>query len=138
MLRRVLSICLAVVIAGSCARPMGVEQFIAAGDATDGPYEFAVDLRDTSFVYDIAFYSRVDGPLLSAPVQLPIEVRWTSPSGKEYEEEVCMRAVGRNGSREDYRTDIEPYEYGIWTLSLSPSNPPDGLRGLGVICTMKN
>ena len=138
-MRRVV-IFLAICLLTACREPMSVERFVRG----EGPYTFFVDMGDTTAAYDFDFYTRVDAPLdsLRKMSALPLTVTWTSPSFHVFREEVYMPLEGRTTFfsrqvREPYRADVRPVEPGPWTLSVRVSNPPEGLRGLGLVVTRK-
>lgn len=118
----------------SCHVPPSEEKFVRIDQAQDSVFTFPVRMVDGTVAYDISFYTVIDGEGVSS---LPIEVRWISPSGKKYGETVSMSVGNRKGDRQLYRSDLEPYEYGEWTLSLKVQGEVPGFRGIGVICERK-
>lgn len=119
---------------------MSVEKFVRG----EGPYTFFVEMTDSTSVYDFDFYTRVDAPLdsLRKMSALPLTVMWTSPSFHVFREEVYMPLEGRSTFfsrqvRVPYRADVRPVEPGSWTLSVRVTDPPEGLRGLGLAVTRK-
>lgn len=118
----------------SCHVPPSEEMFIRVDQAVDSVYTFPVRMVDGTVAYDISFYTVIDGQGVTS---LPIEVRWTSPSGQEYAETVSMSVGNPKGDRQLYRSNLEPYEYGEWSLSLKVQGEVPGFRGIGVICERK-
>ena len=119
-----------------CREPMSVERFVGG----EGPYTFFVEMGDSTASYDFDFYTRVDAPLdsLVRMGALPLTVTWTSPSFHVFREDVYMPMEGRTSyfSREvmvPYRAGVRPEEWGQWTLTVRPVDPPEGLRGMGLI-----
>ena len=112
-------------LALSCAEPDSVEQFVLN---RDGTYSFSVDMSRTDCAYDLSFYSRVDS--WRKVSEFPIDVEWTSPSGRRYSERVYF--VRESHDVVPYRTGVIPEENGVWTLDAKAD--VKGLRGLGLIC----
>ena len=119
-----------------CREPMSVERFVSG----EGPYTFFVEMGDSTASYDFDFYTRVDAPLdsLVRMGALPLTVTWTSPSFHVFREDVYMPLEGRTSYftrevRVPYRAGVRPEEWGQWTLTVRPVNPPEGLRGMGLI-----
>lgn len=112
------------IVAAACSSPTGGEQFIR------GPrhsYEFKIEVEDTLSLYDLNFYTRLDGDFSKAQ---KLVVQWISPQDKYYREQVWMPLS---------RTVVQPYREGMhfpctgqWTLKIRPINPPRGLRGMGL------
>ena len=123
-----------------CREPMSVERFVAG----EGPYTFFVEMTDSAATYDFDFYTRVDAPRdsLRARAALPLSVTWTSPSFHVFREDVYLPLEGRSSFyslqvRAPYRADVRPGEYGQWVLSVRVDDPPEGLRGMGLVTTRK-
>ena len=126
------------ILVSSCREPFSVERFIPA----PGPYEFAVDMSDSSAVYDFSFYTRLDGysAALQEARELPLRVTWTSPSDSVFTENVYLPLEGRSSlfSRQvlqPYRRGVRPYQHGVWTLTVAIpySDSREWLRGLGLV-----
>lgn len=127
---RLLSLAVSAAVLLSCSRPESVERFIRAEKSDAGNYSFTVDVEDSLASYGFWFYSRVDGPSVTG---LRLDVNWTSPDGDTMAETVYMQDIGRNGSREPYRSwTVFPHP-GEWKLDVRPCDPPKGFRGLGLI-----
>ena len=129
-------IVLLLVLFSGCREPMSVERFVKG----EGPYTFFLELDDTAATYDFDFYTRVDAPLdsLRKLTAMPLLVTWTSPSFHVFREEVYMPLEGRTTffSREvraPYRADVQPEEYGPWTLTVRAEDLPEGFCGLGLV-----
>ena len=120
----------------ACREPMSVERFVKG----EGPYTFFVEMADTAAVYDFDLYTRVDAPLdsLRGRSALPLTVTWTSPSFHVFKEEVYMPLTGQSTFfsrqvRTTYRTGVRPEEPGQWTVMVRVTDPPEGLRGMGLV-----
>jgi len=134
-----ISVFLGLLLSG-CREPMSVERFVEG----EGPYTFFVDLSDTTATYDFDFYTRVDAPRdsLRNLRALPLTVSWSSPSFHVFREEVYMPMEGESTFysrqiRVPYRAGVRPEEPGPWTLTVLVADPPEGLRGLGLVVTRK-
>lgn len=115
-----------------CSRPTETEAFIKAADAAGGAYSFQLPLEDSLATYDISFYTRVDSPAgRRSGGSLELNVLWVSPSGERAGETVYMDT---SKLLEAYRTGVSPLEPGLWTLKVQVKDPPEGFRGLGVVC----
>jgi len=125
IIRLVLAAAALILLAPSCAEPDSTEQFVLN---KDGSYSFSVDMSRSDCAYDLSFYSRVDS--WHKVKEFPIEVVWTSPSGKRYQERVYF--VRESHDRMPYRTGVIPDENGVWTLDAKAD--VKGLRGLGLVC----
>ena len=118
-----------------CREPMSVERFVKG----EGPFTFFVDMSDSTAAYDFDFYTRVDAPadsLRNHPF-LPLAVTWTSPSFHVFREDVFMPLEGESTFfsrqiRAPYRSGVRPQEWGQWTVTVRVSDPPSGLRGMGL------
>ena len=63
-------------------RPASYEQFVRADQAQDGNYIFALDLSDSTAIYDLSLYTRVDPALMAAATpsaELALQVCWLAP-----------------------------------------------------------
>ena len=123
-----------------CKEPMSVEKFVEG----EGPYTFFVDMGDTTAAYDFDFYTRIDAPAdsLAKVTALPLQVTWTSPTFHVFREEVYMPLEGRITAfsrqvRVPYRADVRPEEPGPWTVMVRVTDPPKGLRGMGLVVERK-
>ena len=137
-----LSYLLVLLLAFACREPSSVEQFIAA----PGPYEFQVEMTDTTVSYDFSFYTRLDGypSELQAAHELPLRITWVSPSDTVFTENVFMPLKGQSTlfSRQvlqPYRTNVRPVQPGLWTLTVTVpySGGRELLRGLGLTVSQK-
>lgn len=125
-------------LAVACSNPKSVEQFVPAeGDAA--AYRFTLDLSDTTLVWDLGFYGRIDGTReqLEGLDVLPLDVRFTAPDGSQYGEHVQVPLHRDNplslSFDETYRRGMKPVQPGEWELTLSAPNAPEGLTGVGII-----
>ena len=119
-----------------CKEPMSVERFVKG----EGPYTFFVEMEDSTASYDFDFYTRVDAPLdsLRRMEALPLTVTWTSPSFHVFKEEVYLPMDGQTTFfsrqvRAPYRSGVRPEEWGQWVLAVRVADPPEGLRGMGLV-----
>ena len=126
---------LSVLLAG-CKEPMSTERFVKG----EGPFTFFVDMTDSTASYDFDFYTRVDAPVDSIRKMgaLPLTVTWTSPSFHVFKEEVFMPLEGQGSFfsrqvRAPYRAGVRPEEWGQWVVAVRVTNPPEGLRGMGLV-----
>ena len=69
-MRKAIFLLLAVLAVFSCREPRSTEQFVPG----EGPFVFSVDLSDTTAVYDVDLYSRLDA--VSYPSQVQMLARW--------------------------------------------------------------
>ena len=121
----------------SCREPTSVETYIRS---ETGPFAFSVDMADTTAVYDLTFYTRLDGPhrYLESDFETPLTIYWRSPSDSLYEETVYLPLEGEDEtfySRQlivPYREGVSPKESGIWGLTVTLPSEVPGLRGLGL------
>ncbi len=122
--------------------PLSVEQYITA----PGPYEYQIDMADSTASYDFSFYTRLDGypSQLEKAGELPLRITWTSPSGDLFTENVYLPLEGRSSlfSRQvyqPYRANIRPEEPGTWklTVAIPYSEGREVLQGLGLVVTTK-
>lgn len=146
MLRIILPVTLLLLAAG--CRPASYEQFIRADQAQDGEYVFALDLSDSTATYDLSLYTRVDPTLMAAAtpsVELALQVCWYSPAGEATAAQACLAVPAMSeivylpfgaeaGSVKLYRSGVKPAPVGEWHLAVTPIAPPEGLRGIGIIC----
>ena len=126
---------LSVLLTG-CKEPMSTERFVKG----EGPFTFFVDMTDSTASYDFDFYTRVDAPVDSIRKvgALPLTVTWTSPSFHVFKEEVFMPLEGQGSFfsrqvRAPYRAGVRPEEWGQWVVAVRVTNPPEGLRGMGLV-----
>ena len=126
---------LSVLLTG-CKEPMSTERFVKG----EGPFTFFVDMTDSTASYDFDFYTRVDAPVDSIRRMgaLPLTVTWTSPSFHVFKEEVFMPLEGQGSFfsrqvRAPYRAGVRPEEWGQWVVAVRVTNPPEGLRGMGLV-----
>ena len=126
----------------SCKAPASYEQFVRADQAVEGEYRFPLDLSDSTAVYDISLYTRVDpSPMASSrgDGQLGITVSWFSAGSEPVlRETVYLPRGGEKGSSALYRSGVKPSPTGEWLIVAEPVGAPEGLRGVGIICRKKN
>ena len=119
---------------------MSVERFVKG----EGPYTFFVEMTDSAASYDFDLYTRVDAPKdsLKKMTSLPLTVTWTSPSFHVFKEDVYMPTEGQGSFfsrqiRAPYRAGVRPTEWGQWVIAVRVNNPPEGLRGMGLVVERK-
>ena len=119
-------------LAVSCREPGSVESFIRG----EGPYVFTVDMTDSTAVYDLDLYTRIDAR--EYPAQLPLNISWKAPSGILFSETVYL-PVGRGTSffshdaYAPYRAGVVPSQWGEWTVTVTVPSAPEGLCGMGLV-----
>lgn len=123
-----------------CKEPMSVEKFVKG----ESPYTFFVDMSDSTASFDFGFYTRIDAPAdsIARVTALPLTVTWTSPTFRVFREEVYLPLTGKSTSFSrqvwaPYRIGVKPEEAGQWTLTVSVADPPEGLRGMGLVVERK-
>lgn len=121
-------------LAAGCSNPSVREDFILESNASKGVYPFRIDMSDSLSSYTVSFYTKAD---VSKPAHIPLEVKWKSPSGKVYAENVYMPVGKDKGDRFVYRSGIVPPEAGEWRLFLNPADSAGVLRGMGVILEIR-
>lgn len=134
---RLIPVIILLVTLQSCARQLSYESFVKTSDAGAGRYDFSLDLSDTTRVYDLYLFTRVDRSVsLGASDRRPqkLDIQWISPTGMVYDESVFMDMGDYRGVKQLYRRGIVPSENGQWTLRIRPENVPATFRGIGVIC----
>lgn len=138
MIRRALIAACTLLFAVGCTAPKSTEAFVRADATADGIYRFGLDLGDPEGIYDIDFYTRLDGH--TGVTATPLEVTWISPTLRRYTETVWLDLSGTARTyysrqvRVPYRRYISLREPGWWTLSVRLPDDP-GLTGMGLICT---
>lgn len=131
-------------VAAACSAPASYETFVPQADrGEDGRYSFTLMLDDSSSVYSISFYTRIDSPESSFMDlrDLPFEIELVSPAGASYSETVYMDIAGwsdsgyfTKGYDFPYRLGLVPSEYGRWEMSVKVDGEESvkGFRGLGL------
>lgn len=143
----------AIMLLVSC-RPASYEQFIRADQAQDGDYIFQLDLSDSTATYDLSLYTRVDPALMAAATpsaELALQVCWLAPQpsvGEAVPDSTALSCLAvpamseivylpygsAAGSVKLYRSGVKPAPAGEWHVAVTPIAPPEGLRGIGIIC----
>ena len=118
-------------VLSSCHVPSSEELFIRSDQMKDSMYVFPVKMDDGTKDYTVSFYTIMDRKGITS---LPLAVRWVSPSGKVYVENVSMKVGDSKGDIRLYRSNLVPYEYGVWGLKIKVLKDIPGFRGIGVIC----
>ena len=125
-------------LAAACSNPKSVEPFVPA-DGDEAEYSFTLDLSDTTLVWDLGFYGRIDGTReeLEGLDVLPMTVYFTAPDGTQYGEKVQVPLHRDNplslSFDETYRRGMKPVQPGTWELTLTAPDAPEGLTGIGII-----
>ena len=141
-------VCLSVF--SSCSAPRSYEAFVKAGDVdSTGRYCFSMEMEDTSVVYAVYLYMRIDASReeFDRMGDIRVDASWISPSESVFEETVYIPKssfVCSAGAAWDcevlYRSEVTPDSYGKWQLKLGlPSVAGfDGFRGIGVVLEKSN
>ena len=117
------------VLACACHRPVSYERFLRSDGS--GMYEFEMDMSDSTCVYDLKFYTRLDDRDATG---FPMQVRWYSPSGQLSSEQVYFDYA--SGPVAQYRLSCDPDEHGVWRMLVRADAP--GMRGLGLVCAKRD
>lgn len=130
-MRKLTLILAGLVLLCACREPRSVERFVKG----PGPFVFSVDMSDTTVVYDLDFYTRVDVPWLwgnhRIPAETVLDIVWTAPSDSTFREKVYLPLGAK--VYQPYRAGVSPREPGVWTLTVWVPQPPEGLRGMGLV-----
>ena len=116
----------------ACNQPRSTESFIRG----TGPYEFAVDMTDSTAAYNFDLFTRIDAT--EVPRQLQLDITWKNPQASSFTETVYL-PVERGSSffsqesYAPYRADVAPLVPGLWTITVAVPNPPEGLCGVGLV-----
>ena len=116
----------------ACCQPRSTEQFLRGA----GPYEFSVEMTDSTVCYDFDLFTRIDAT--EFPTQLQLDITWKDPTAARFTETVYLpvsrgRAFFSQESYAPYRAGVVPREYGTWTMTVSVPSPPEGLCGMGLV-----
>ena len=133
-----------VCILSACSAPSSTESFVRCGDRTDGKYVFSADMSDSSEVYAMAFYTRIDCSKaeFAGLKDIRADIVFVSPSGDRYGETVFFpKSAFRTSDSltwnfsEEYREGISPIECGLWRVEVNIPEDDDikGFRGLGMV-----
>lgn len=138
-MKKVFLFILSTLLCAACTEPLSTEQFVPGG----GPYEFVLDMSDTTAVYDMDLYSRLDGdPELLIPLKgTLLRAEWRSPSDSLFVEKIYLPLEGTRQSYysrqiyQPYRADVRPVEAGIWTLTIRQEDRSQlvPFRGMGLV-----
>ncbi len=131
-------------ILSACSAPSSTESFVRSGDRTNGKYVFSADMSDSSAVYAMAFYTRIDCSKaeFAGLKDIRADIVFVSPSGDRYGETVFFpKSAFRTSDSltwnfsEEYREGIRPIECGLWRVEVNIPEDDDirGFRGLGLI-----
>ncbi|MBO4447094.1 MAG: hypothetical protein J5764_03095 [Bacteroidales bacterium] len=124
----ILALILAAVALAACSRPRSSEQYVRRAMADGGRYEFRLNLSDTAARYDISIYTRRDGADNSG---FPLRASWYLEDSLRFSEDLFFPP---SDELVPYRSGVAMEEAAEWKLVLQPFCPPEGLRGMGVIC----
>lgn len=111
-------------LAVACNRPPSME-YISRDDGT-GTYSFTIDMADSTYVYDLSFFTEPEG---RHPGGFPMKINMVSPSGLTYFETVYF-TYGES-CVVPYRCGLVPKEFGIWKVEVRAR--AEGLKWLGLI-----
>lgn len=122
----------------ACSQPDSFEQFIKADDAPGGVYEFVIPA-----IPDGSQASAFDISLFTSPLRSPLQlnIRWMEPAdmpeGRDSEDIFSERVWFPAGEHQAlYRSGVAPElkdSSKNLILRIRPINPPEDLRGLGII-----
>lgn len=134
MRRAPILLALVALLLAACGEPLSREKFIRSNGS--GEYFFPVQMSDSTASYDISFYTKIDKVVMRPDTlaSFPMQLVWRSPSRRYFSETVYYPA---HSLRVCYRRDLVPSEPGDWTLSVTISPEPAGLRGLGLVVEKK-
>ena len=132
-----------------CTKPTGDYFFVSTETARtqQGNYNFTLDLQDSTGTYAIGLAARLVTSRLP-DLQLPLDIRTTSPAGETTIERTVFRVtengVARlkkgSGSLVDCEWVWKPAlpirgaEAGTWQISITPTDPSllEGIYGIGI------
>lgn len=123
-----------------CSRPQ--EQYIFER-SDQGEYHFSLDFGEPEALYDISFYTRMEGKDLHLyeAKEMPMHIVAESPSGKRYSEDFNFTVIASDMGkmhlkRKDvyvpYRIGISPSEPGFWKMTVYTEYNSGLVTGLGV------
>ena len=105
--------------ADQSARSLGLEICWSPAEAETSPAPVIPDL--SSVIPDLSSV-------------MPDLDRASLPDSLFLRETVYLPCGGKAGSTHLYRSGIRPSPAGEWRLAIRPVDPPEGLRGIGIIC----
>lgn len=108
-----------------CKAPEATQEFIFHKES--GIYRYSLDMTDSLSTYEISFYTRME-KADSAGI-FPIYVVLESPSGTKYQDTYLFDY--NSGKSAKYASDLDPYEHGVWTITLNVRE--DDISGMGVV-----
>ena len=127
-MKNLLPILSALLLLSACREPASVENFIPG----EGPYVFTMDMADTTVVYNLDLYTRIDAASeREIPSEMPLLIQWTSPSDSLFREKVFLPLAPQ--VYRPYRAGVVPREPGRWKLTVTAPSAPEGLRGMGLV-----
>ena len=142
-MKNLLPILSAALLLSACSEPLSTETFIPGG----GPYVFTLDLSDSTAVYDLDLFTRLDGtPEELLPLDgTSLRAEWKTPVDSVYVEKLYLPLDRGKKSYfsvqvyESFKADWTPSMYGMWTLSLRPEDRSEvlPLRGMGLVVKKK-
>lgn len=112
---------------------------------------FTLDMSDSTCVYEVSLISRITRK--ERPDSVTFHIRLTSPTGMKASETVTLpsgyHALRSGPASKDsristawsaghydvswlYRDNIEPLEYGEWTMDITLADGTEGVTGIGV------
>lgn len=142
-MKNLLPILSAALLLSACSEPLSTETFIPGG----GPYVFTLDLSDSTAVYDLDLFTRLDGtPEELLPIDgTSLRAEWKTPADSVYVEKLYLPLDRGKKSYfsvqvyESFKADWTPSMYGMWTLSLRLEDRSEvlPLRGMGLVVKKK-
>ena len=125
----ILSAFLMLMSMSGCGGPDSTQEFIFYRDS--GIYQYSLDMTDSLSTYEILFYTRME--TVDSTSVFPIYLVLESPSGEKYQDTHIFDYNVGKVSR--YASDLDPYEHGIWTLTLNVRS--DDVTGMGAMLKKK-
>lgn len=128
MMRPIRYMACALLLAVACGRPASEEFFVRTSDRDEaGRYCFRMDFADSTAVFDMDLLVclRSDDMRFARFRQMPLQVRWTAPSGQLYGDSLWVNRKNLSDSTYydknfwiPYRRSMRPVEAGEWSLAL--------------------
>ncbi len=131
-------------MAASCAESEYESVFIKTSEkGADNLYTYSVDMQDSTCVYDLSLFTKVDRSEFSSSTipNIRLDIRLVSPSKREFEETVWILKDNFSFKEENstdydlpYRTGLVPVEFGVWDMyvAVPEEDKITGFRGLGL------
>ena len=146
-MKNLATIFIAAVCVVACSRPSSYEPFMQREKAEYGDtYSFDLDMSDSTVVYGLDFYTRLERPSFGVfpSDSIILDLRWISPSDSIIIDTAYVPVSSPVGSAyysedfvSNYSEDLRVYERGKWRLKARIVNDSEEIRGLGVIFKRK-